>query len=394
MSTYTYSLFGGGYFTYTDGGGGGGGFFGGGGGSAGGGGGGSGYADLAVCSSVTGLAGENCAGDGKITICAPVPGTIVGSPTLCTGPTVTYTDPTATPGGTWTSSNPAAATVNPVTGVVTPVAPGVTVLTYTTPATACGSGSTSLVITVVTGIAGITGRLTECFAGLDTFFDASPGGTWTSLSPGVATIDPVTGIITTTGSGTCVMEYSDGGCTVTATLTVNPLPAAIVGPTAVCRFSTITLTDPASPGGTWSSTVPLAASVNSTTGVVTGVAGGSATNILYTLPTGCSIAQFVSVSTPPLAIAGSGQVCASNAIILTELVGGGTWSTSFPLVASVTSGVVTGLTPGVDTISYTMPSCPKVTHLVTVNPEPSAIYGPTAVCVSMTTTLIDTTAGG
>ncbi len=393
------ALFGGdgsGYF-FTDGGGGGGGMYGGGGGYSGGGGGGSSYADPSA-TSVVHTQGGNCSSDGVLTIagCAPpIGGAIVGPSTLCVGTTITYTDPTGSAGGTWSSSVPSVASVNPLTGVVTALTPGSTTIIYTL-SFPCGSAFPSTSVTVIATSSPITGIDSVCMGGLDTLFNATPGGVWTSSVTAVATIDPVTGEITTVSAGTTTISYTLGACASTVVLTVNPLPSAIVGSSSVCRFLTTTLTDP-SPGGTWSSTVPGAATVNSTSGVVTGV-GIGATNVVYTLPTGCSIMHFISVSQPPLPITGPSQVCLSNAIILTELVGGGSWTSSAPLNASVTAslsnGVVTGLNPSVVTISYTMPSCPPATHVVTVNPLPAVITGPTAICVGMTTTLSDATPGG
>ncbi len=389
-STYISSFF----YIYTDGGGGGGGYFGGGGGSAGGGGGGSSYTAPVITSGIVSTQGVNCA-DGSISITpiciTPTSGPITGPSTLCVGEIITYTT-TSTTGGTWSSSNLPVATVNPLTGVVHALAIGTTTITYalTLP---CGSISVTTSVNVISTAAPVTGRNHICLNEADTLFDITPGGTWSSGTTTVGTIDPVTGIFAPQSAGTTTILYTLGACSSTMILTVYPLPAPIVGPSAVCRFSSMTLTDP-TPLGTWSSSVPGAASI-SPVGLVTGVGpGGSATNIIYTLPTGCSIAHFVSVTQPPLPITGPSQVCQYNAIVLTELLGGGLWSSSPSSIASVTSGVVTGLLPGTVTISYTMPACPPANYIVTVNPIPSAIYGPSAVCVGMSTTLTDTTTGG
>lgn len=393
---------GGGYF-FTDGGGGGGGYFGGGGGYAGGGGGGSSYTDPSIASSVVHIQGANCGSDGIATITVlcttPTAGPIVGPSSICLGSTVTYTTPTSTPGGTWSSSAPLIATVNPVTGDVTAIGAGPFTLTYDI-VLSCGSATTSLPITAIATAAPISGgpdsvcQSSSSAINTVTFTDPTPGGTWSSSNTAVATIDPTFGIAiaSSTTPGVTTISYTVGSCSATVVLTVNPLPSAIVGSSTVCRFLTTTLTDP-TPGGVWSSTVPAAATVGSSTGVVTGVSLG-ATNIYYTLPTGCEVSQFVSVSQPPLPITGPSQVCEGNAIVLTELVGGGTWSSSAPANASVTSGIVTGLMAATVTIAYTMPSCPPATHVVTVNPLPAVITGPTAVCTGMTTTLMDATPGG
>ncbi len=65
----------------------------------------------------------------------PDPGTIVGADTLCPGDTVTFTDTVA--GGTWSSYNPAVASVSPA-GLVTGVSAGITLISYAVTNT-CGT---------------------------------------------------------------------------------------------------------------------------------------------------------------------------------------------------------------------------------------------------------------
>ncbi len=385
------------------GGGGGGGLYGGGGASWGGGGGGSSYTDGSLATAVTHTRGCNIDRDGEVSITVtctpPVGGAIVGPPNFCENTTTTYTNPTGTTGGTWSSSIPGVVSIDPVTGDAFGVSPGTTVLTYSI-VLSCGSATTSTIVTVDPAPAPIGGGpnsvclSTSTSISTVTFTDATPGGVWSSSSPGVATIDPTFGIAiaSSTTADTTTISYTAGGCSSTVVLTVNPLPSPIVGPSQVCRFLTTTLTDP-TPGGVWSSSVPAAATVGSSTGIVTGI-GLGATNIDYTLPTGCEVSQFVSVTQPPLPITGPSQVCEGNAIVLTELVGGGVWSSSLPSNASVTSGIVTGLIAATVTISYTTPACPPATHVVTVNPIPAIITGSTAICTGVTTTLYDATPGG
>lgn len=327
----------------------------------------------------------------------PVGGTVLGAGALCPGSTLTLTDPTGTPGGTWSSSAPGTASVVPTTGLVTGGAtPGTATITYTI-TNGCGTASASAVVTVNSTPPAIVIPGPVCLsfpAAPITFTDPLPGGTWSSGTPAVGTIDPVTGDFTPLALGTTTVTYSAGGCSTSTVVTVNPLPAPISGPSIVCRFQTITLTDP-TPGGTWSSSVPLVATVGSSTGIVTGVGPGlSATLIQYILPTGCAASQVVSISPPPSPITGPNQVCESSAIMLIETTGGGTWTSSSPSTATVTSGIVTGLVPGTVVITYSTTACPPETYAVTVNPLPAPITGLTAVCVGMSTTLYDATPSG
>lgn len=391
-----------GYF-FTDGGGGGGGYFGGGGGDAGGGGGGSNYAGTGT-SAVTHTQGANCLGDGSATITVlctpPTGGAVVGPTNLCELASGTYTNPTGSTGGVWSTSDPSVATIVAGTGAATGVAPGVVTFTYTVTRT-CGTATASLTVTVDPAPAPITGPTTICNNPTlsVTLACTTPGGTWSSSSTAVATIGSASGTITPASAGTTTISYTALGCAAIMPFTVNPLPGAISGPAQICHGLTATVT--ATPaGGTWSSNVPSQITVDPTTGVCTGVGFSGAANIIYTLPTGCSSLTFMVVTTPPQPITGPTQVCVNNAIILNEIVGGGSWSSSSTAIATVgttvvpTSEVVTGVGPGVVTISYATPACPPVTHTITVNPIPGIITGSTAVCSGFPTTLSSTTSGG
>jgi Glycine rich protein/Secretion system C-terminal sorting domain len=394
---------------YYDGGGGGGGFYGGGGGSAGGGGGGSSYTDPIVSSGVVSTQGVNCI-DGSITItplCSPpVAGPITGPSTLCLGSIVTYST-TSTFGGTWSSTFPLVASVNPLTGSVQALSVGTTTIrySYTNP---CGTISVTTTVNVIAGApAPITGHNPICLdmsnRYSDTLADATGGGSWSSGTLTVGTIDPVLGIVTTMAPGTTLITYTLGACTTTMALTVNPRPSHIVGADTICQGLTSLMTT-ATPGGTWSSSILLVATVNSTSGLVTaGTLGTGATNIIYTLPTGCDTMHFLRSVQPPVAIVGPGRVCQGSYIRLSETVGNGRWAATPSSMASVSPDVwmgtafydtITGLLPGTVTISYTTPTCPPATRLITVDPLPTPIYGPSAVCVGMSTTLVDTTLGG
>lgn len=70
---------------------------------------------------------------------------ITGPASLCAGASITLTN--ATPGGTWSSSNTNVATVTPTTGIVTGIAPGTAVITYSIGQGNCTT-STTYTITV------------------------------------------------------------------------------------------------------------------------------------------------------------------------------------------------------------------------------------------------------
>jgi hypothetical protein len=81
------------------------------------------------------------------------------------------------------------------------------------------------------------------------------------------------------------------------------------------------------------------------------------------------------------AIQGPSSVVAGNTITLTDTTSGGTWSSSHPAIATVnSSGVVTGVAPGTDTIRYTVNTiCGPVTvfKVITVTSACLPSYVPT-----------------
>ncbi len=93
-------------------------------------------------------------------------------------------------------------------------------------------------------------------------------------------------------------------------------------------------------------------------------------------------------------ISGTKTVCVGNTTGLADTSTGGTWHSGNTAVATVTSiGVVTGVSAGTATISYSRGTA-LATTVVTVNPTPATISGPTSVCAGGTITLSDATSGG
>ena len=100
------------------------------------------------------------------------------------------------------------------------------------------------------------------------------------------------------------IQVSDGtnSATTTITVTVNPLPAVqpISVPSSVCPGASITLSD-ATTGGTWSVSDGNIASINPSSGALTGIMAGT-TGVLYTVTSGtCSagVTGSVTVNAPP-----------------------------------------------------------------------------------------------
>ncbi len=338
-------------------------------------------------------------GNGNVTILpsctTPTGGVIVGRDTLCQGASFTYTNPTGSTGGVWSSTAPAIGSVVPTTGVVTGVSAGTFVISYSI-VTACGSAYASKTVEIIPSPGPITGPFGVCRGQTLTLTGAVGGGVWTSVSTGIATIDPSSGVVSSVAVGTTVISYTLATCTATATVTVNTTPAAIPGPSTIqgCKLESLTLTNP-TPGGTWSSSITLVATVGSLSGVVTGINSGN-TNISYTLPNGCGVSKFVHINEPPSRITGPTDVCEGNTILLLNGIPGGSWRSSVTTVATVPAGVglVTGVAAGGSLISYTIVGCLPATYNVTVNPPPTPITGMTSICIGVATSLANATPGG
>lgn len=319
-----------------------------------------------------------------------LPGAISGVTNLCTGTTITMTNPVA--GGLWSSDNLGAAVIDPATGVATGTGPGLVHISYTMP----GGCSTSIVVTVTPAPSPIDGDLNLCAGETSLLTNPSVGGTWVSTNPSVASIDLGSGLVTSYAAGSTVVTYTLGvGCNVVTTVNVSPSPSVITGPSEVCMGHVVTLYN-AVAGGTWISTDVSVASVESTTGVVTGIANNTV-EIRYQLPGGCYASFPMTVNATPNVIAGADSVCEGLTTVLMNSVPGGIWTSSDPSVAPIDllSGVVTGISVGTATVSYTIvgTGCYRNT-VVTVNANPAPIAGATNTCVGSFTLLTDATVGG
>ncbi len=330
----------------------------------------------------------------------PVVAPIAGPSVVCAGASITLTD--ATPGGTWSAAS-GNATVSPA-GVVTGVTPGTDVIMYDT-TNFCGTTMVSKIVTIntVPTAGAITGPNTVCPGSTITQFDPAPGGTWmatngkASVSGGV-----VTGVLVGIDTILYVVTNTCGSDTARAVDTVSNIPSAgiITGPSNVCPGATITLSD-VYPAGTWGVTNGNASIAG--TGIVTGITAGVDT-VKYTVVHSCgtAVAKFpvtVNTLTTAGAISGPSVVCVSASIPLSETVPGGIWNTFNGDATVSSSGVVTGVSAGIDSIYYTVFGiCGPATtsYPVTVNPLPFAgiVSGPTSVCVGATITLSDFAPGG
>ena len=223
---------------------------------------------------------------------------ITGPSAVCVGAICTLSDGTS--GGVWSSSNTSIATVS--SGVVTGASVGSAIISYSV-TNACGSAAAGKSITVMTlpSAGTISGGTTVCAGSVITLSSSVAGGIWTSGSSSIATVGSSSGVVSGSTVGATVISYTVtntcGSSTVTTPITVNTVPPSgiISGSDSICVDSTSHLTESVT-GGVWSSGTPTIATVNSSTGVVSGLSLGSAI-VTYTVTNSCgSSSATVSVS--------------------------------------------------------------------------------------------------
>lgn len=339
---------------------------------------------------ITYTLGPGCYATADVTVNSS-PASITGTLSVCVGATTTLSD--ATSGGEWSSSDISKATIGSTSGIVTGIDAGTPTITYT-----LGNGCFSTAsLTVNTTPSTITGTTNVCVGLTRTLASSPGGGVWGSSDLSVATITSSTSVYTGIAAGTATITYTVGaGCYVTTGITVNPLPSTITGTLSVCVGASTALSSSPS-GGIWTRSPVGVATIGSTTGIVTGtgVLGGTAT-VTYTISTGCRATTVVTVHPNPAAITGTFSICAMTTTTLSNSTLGGVWTSSIPSVATIGSsdGLVSGISSGTTTITYTLPTGCYTTAVVTINPNPSAITGTNNVCVGLTTTLTTTPSGG
>ena len=315
------------------------------------------------------------------------PDLISGPSAMCATTSATFTNTVS--GGTWSSSTVATATAAPGTGLVNAVAAGTTVISYTIPT--CAAATVTLSVSPQAPITGITNVCTGTTA---TLSNTVPMGAWASSNSSVASIGTSSGIVTGVATGTAVVSYILAtGCYSTTIVTVSTI-GPVTGSLTLCVGLTSALSNIAT-GGTWSIAPTAVAAVNTTSGVVTGVAAGVAT-VTYTLSSGCTVTNTLIVYGLPNAITGPTQVCQGQTITVGDSSPGGIWSSSTPSIAAISSGGVIsgGGVAGTAVISYTLPTTCYSTRVVTVNPLPADISGSNYVCLGSATVLTDASTPG
>jgi Secretion system C-terminal sorting domain len=239
------------------------------------------------------------------------------------------------------------------------------------------------------------------------FSDGTPGGVWTSsgsaitisgTSGGSGVSDTAMCEITGVSAGTGTLSYTVGSSVETISITISSSPAAISGGgVTICVGGTATFTD-ATSGGSWSTSD---GSVSSSGVLTAGSTGGTA--YIYYSVGGCTVSTTLSVDATVISdsISGPDTMCAGSSITLTNATSGGVWSSSDVTIATVGSGsgIVTGTSSGVVSISYSLTaSCgtASVYKDVFVSGSTSAgsISGPSSIYMGSSATYSDGAYGG
>ena len=283
--------------------------------------------------------------------------------------TITGTNATSTCSNTFSSTT--GLSLNTTTGAINPSlsTPGIYTITYSLPAQggcAAVSATASITISAAPSAGTLSGTQAICSNGTTTLSSTVSGGAWSSSNTAIATINS-SGLVTGVAAGTATMTYTvtgTGGCsnaTAPRVVTVTAAPSAgtLSGTQAICSNGTTTLASTVS-GGAWSSSNSAIATINSS-GLVTGVAAGTAT-MTYTVTGtgGCSNAaatRVVTVTAAPSAgiLSGTQSLCLNGTTTLSSTVSGGAWSSSATGIATIngSSGVVSGVSAGTATMTYT-----------------------------------------
>ncbi|NDC40371.1 MAG: T9SS C-terminal target domain-containing protein [Chitinophagia bacterium] len=310
-------------------------------------------------------------------------------------------------GGTWSASTHSTGLVTLSGSTATGSRAGLDTVFYTISNT-CGNTSSFTTIQIDTPVSAgvITGSGTVCAGSFTPLSASVRGGTWSVSSITAASVS-LTGNVYGVAAGMDTIYYSVsnscGSYSNYHVVTVNagPAMATLSGPSAVCAGSTISLS-PSVTGGVWSRS-NLAASVVG--GTVTGVNPGVDT-IYYSLSNTCGTARSsaaITVNAAPDAgsVSGASFLCVGSTDTVFSTRSGGAWTSSNPSLATVarSTGIVTGISSGIDTVYYSVSnSCGTdiAATYINVSPLPYAgtISGSDSVCAGASTMLSDSVTGG
>jgi len=230
-----------------------------------------------------------------------------------------------------------------------------------------------------------------------TLADSVAGGTWSSGNTAVANIG-TSGVVTSVGAGTAVVSYTTlSGCSVTATITVNPAPSIpSSGSVAICIGASTTVTAAGGVNYSWAPATGLSATTG--TSLIANPTATTIYTVTVTDSNGCinTASDTVSVYPLPIINGSSGVAICSGTSTSLIATGGVTYSWSPATGLSATSGGSVTANPTANSV-YTITGtdangCMNIaTDTVTVNPLPTISGGSSvAICTGSSTSLTAT----
>lgn len=172
-------------------------------------------------------------------------------------------------------------------------------------------------------------------------------------------------------------------------------PVVISGNQPFCFGNSIMLTAATGPGAWMPGSVGIIG-VDASTGIVSGLAPGLAyVNYHYPAWSSCPTTIVVTVN-PPVGevISEVFEVCAGRQIFLSNTTTGGIWLASGTATIDSFTGVLTGVSPGIASVTYKVSDVCYAGTSVTVNEMPSAISGTMTAQVGAGSLLTNTLSGG
>jgi len=345
---------------------------------------------------------SGCSTTKNVTVNAAI-GTI-SSPTLCLGNSSTLTT-TAAPGGTWSSSNGSVATINSL-GTLSTIGTGTSTITYS-----ISPGCYTTYPVTVNPKPTVFPETPNVCPGVSKQLTSTPaGGTWSSSNTAKATIGATNGIVNGITEGGLYITYTlPTGCYQAVAFNVHPEPSYIrVGTTVVssieiCVGGVSAVNPYPYPGDHdgWISSNPaiFTASIDDDeNGDLHGISAGVATLTFTASDARGRCIRTAEVTVTQTEITGTTSICTGSTTTLSNVITGGTWSSSNTSVATVSAGgVVTGIAAGTAIITYRLGTGCYSTAIITVIAAPSTagtITGAGTVCVFAQTTLANATPGG
>gem|GEM_PF-3161920 len=296
----------------------------------------------------------------------------------------------SSPTNNWVSLNPSIADLisgNEIVGI----SPGMATFRFTD-VTGCQA---EVVIEVTNTIEVVLdGPDTVCVQGT-TSVSPSTGVIWSISDPNILTVNN-SGFVIGIAPGTAVVTATEvaTGCqslpSETITVVVDPVVQFENEITEVCLGESAQIFP--SFGGSWTSTDESVATVTDG-GVITTVGDGTTTFIFTSTTSGCSSVEsdMFTVLPAPIISISDNEVCVGELVQL-EPTSGGMWTSSNPVIATVTNtGVVTAVGGGICELNFiqTGTLCSPQSVSLTVHDEPDlSIIESDNICVGQTSLII------